>query len=315
MPESPPSPMLARLSHDHEFSDDYVYERKYDGVRVIAVVSGGEVRLWSRNGKDRTETWPEIVEALEEQAPHDLILDGEIVTFEGDLTSFSKLQERMQIRDAEEARASDVEVVCYVFDLIEDDGQDFTDRTLVERKNRLKEVLDFDDPLRFCRHRSEDGEAFFEEACRKGWEGILVKERDSQYVHARSSAWLKYKCEGRQEFVIAGYTDPEGERIGFGALLVGYYDGDDLRYAGKVGTGYDDEFLEDFSSELEDAERETSPFVDEVDEDDVHFVTPRFVGEVGFTEWTDDGRLRHPRFIGLRDDKDPEEVVREGEAS
>ena len=150
------------------------------------------------------------------------------------------------------------------------------------------------------------------EACEKGWEGVIAKDATSEYVHSRSRSWLKFKCTASQELVIGGFTEPKSSREGFGALLVGYYDDDKLRYAGKVGTGYDDEFLQGFRRRLERAKRKTSPFSGEhPDADEITWVTPEFVGEFGFTEWTSAGKLRHPRFLGLRRDKDPRKVVRE----
>jgi ATP-dependent DNA ligase len=162
--------------------------------------------------------------------------------------------------------------------------------------------------------RDEEGEAFLQEACERGWEGLIAKKADSAYVHSRSSHWLKFKCVRQQEFVIGGFTEPHGERIGLGALLVGFYRDGDLIYAGKVGTGYDDETLQSLRSRMDRIERKTSPYdVGDVPTKEVHFVTPKLVCEVKFTEWTGDDRLRHPAFMGLRRDKDPEDVHKEAE--
>lgn len=161
-------------------------------------------------------------------------------------------------------------------------------------------------------HRNADGEAYHREACEKGWEGVIAKKATSTYRHSRSTEWLKFKCTKGQEFVIGGYTDPHGERHGFGALLVGYHDGDELVYAGKIGTGFDHETLERLGGLLRARERRTPPFDRGVPSDTgVHWVTPELVCEAEFTEWTDDGRLRHPRYLGLRRDKGAGEVVRE----
>ena len=178
------------------------------------------------------------------------------------------------------------------------------------RKELLRAAIDFDDPLRFARHRNRDGEAFYREACSKGREGLIAKDATSRYEHKRSRSWLKFKCTKSQELVIGGCTGPKSDRKGFGALLVGYYD--ELVYAGKVGTGYDDEFLCEFRSRLDRISRKTSPFPGEHPEDEaITWVTPKLVGEFGFTEWTRAGKLCHPRFLGLRRDKAARDVVRE----
>ena len=305
-------PMLATLTDDPFSDPDWIYERKLDGVRVLAFKDGDEVQLYSRNRKDQNVRYPELVEAIA-ALDGSFVVDGEVVAFEGDVTSFSKLQDRSQIQDAEEARQSDVDVFYYLFDILHLDGRDVTGVALRHRKHLLRQAFDYTDPLRFTTHRNEEGQAFLEEACDAGWEGLIAKDASSEYVHSRSRKWLKFKCVNRQELVIGGFTDPEGERIGFGALLVGYYDDDRLVYAGKVGTGYDDDTLRRLRDRMDGLERETQPFdePDEIAEKGAHWITPELVGEVGFTEWTDDGKLRHPRFIGLREDKAPEDVVRE----
>ncbi len=230
------TPMLAVLA-DEPFSDpDWLYERKLDGERSLAFRNGDELRLRSRNRKDQYTSYPEIAEALARQPAEDFVVDGEVVAFEGDVTSFSRLQKRMQLEDPEEARATGIAVYYYAFDILHLDGRDTSKLPLRHRKTLLKEALDFEDPVRFLTHRNEEGEAFLEEACRKGWEGVIAKKADGPYRHSRSRDWLKLKCVSQQEFVIGGWTDPEGERIGFGALLIGYYDDGDLIYAGKVGT-------------------------------------------------------------------------------
>ena len=306
------SPMLATLT-DKRFSDpDWIYERKLDGERLLLFRDNDKVRLLTRNRKQANDTYPELVEACLKQDCTDFVVDGETVAFKDDISSFSRLQQRMKITDPEAARASDVAIHFYVFDLLHVDGYDLDALPLRTRKKLLRRLFRFDAPLHFTPHRNEDGEAFFEQACNKGWEGIIAKRADSRYRHSRSRDWLKFKCDRGQELVIAGFTQPEGERKGFGALLVGYYDDDgDLRYAGKVGTGYDDEFLVDFHARLEKHAVDECPFVDITGGKDVTWVEPHFVGEFGFTEWTDDGKLRHPRFVGLRRDKNPRDVKRE----
>lgn len=300
--------MLATLTDDRFDDPDWIYERKLDGVRVLAYL-GDEVALLSRNEESMNAAYPELVEALKGQV--DAVVDGEIVAFEGDVTSFAKLQARIHVNDPEEARQTGVEVFLYLFDILWLDGEELIEEKLRERKSRLREAFDFEDPIRFVPHRNEEGVEYWKSACERGWEGVIAKDAGASYVQSRSKKWLKFKCVNRQELVIVGFTEPEGERIGFGALLVGYYDGDDLCYAGKVGTGFDDEFLESMRERFDEIEVAESPLAEAVDDDDVHFVEPRLVAEIGFTEWTDAGKLRHPRFIGLREDKDSEDVVRE----
>ena len=309
------APMLATLTDDRFSDPGWLYERKLDGERALAFRDGDRVRLLTRNRKELGQTYPEIAEALGKATPEDFVADGEIVAFEGGVTSFSRLQARMQIKDAEAARESDVRVFYYLFDLLHLDGQDLTALPLRARKTVLKRAFDFADPIRFTPHRVEDGEAFFREACDKGWEGVIAKRAGAPYVHSRSRDWLKFKCAAGQELVIGGFTEPEGSRKGFGALLVGYYEDGALRYAGKVGTGFDDAFLESFRERLDGLSRKTPPFEDPPSGDDVTWVSPELVAEIGFTEWTSHGKLRHPRFLGLRDDKDPRDVTRERPAA
>jgi DNA ligase D-like protein (predicted ligase) len=308
-------PMLATLTHEPFSDGDWIYERKLDGLRLLVFRRAGNVRLRTRNRKERSDMWPHVSEALAAADGVDLVADGEMVTFEGNVTSFSRLQARMQIRDAQEARemARRVRAYLYLFDLLHLDGHDLTELPLRTRKKLLRGAVAWRDPIRFTPHRNEAGVAYLREACAKGWEGLIAKRADAAYVHGRSRSWLKLKCVQRQEFVVGGWTDPKGERVGLGALLVGYHEGGELRYAGKVGTGYDDETLRRLSARLEALEREHPAFADadELPGNGVHWAEPELVCEVGFTEWTDDDKLRHPRYLGLRDDKPPEDVVRE----
>jgi bifunctional non-homologous end joining protein LigD len=303
-------PMLATLTRDVFSDPDWIFERKLDGVRCLAFKSGSTVRLLSRNRKRMNDTWPELEQALERQSGS-FVVDGEIVAFDGDRTSFSRLQARIGIRDADEARSVGVPVVLYLFDILHLSGQDTTDLPLRARKGLLKRALDWKDPLRYTPHRNERGQRLLAEACRKGWEGLIGKHADQPYSHGRSRQWLKLKCGHRQEFVIVGYTDPQGSRTGFGALLLGYHEDEQLRYAGKVGTGFDDDQLRELGRRLSRHEVEEPPVSVERRPEGAHWVRPRLVAEVGFTEWTRAGRLRHPRYLGLRTDKKPEEVVRE----
>lgn len=304
-------PMLATLTDEHFSDPDWIYERKLDGERVVAYLADGQVRLLSRNGKQLGDSYPELEDALADLAVDEVILDGEIVAFDGDRTSFSRLQPRMQVTDRDEARSSDIRVFFYLFDLLHLQGHSTRQLPLRRRKSLLHGAITFEDPLRWVPHRNEDGEQLLEEACAKGWEGLIAKRADAPYHHGRSRDWLKFKCVAQQEFVIGGFTEPQGERDHLGALLVGHHDDQGLRYAGKVGTGYDQRTLEQLSNLLGQRERDTSPFADDVAGDDLHWVTPDLVAQIGFTEWTDDGRLRHPRYLGLRDDKDAQQVVRE----
>jgi bifunctional non-homologous end joining protein LigD len=306
-------PMLATLVHDPFSDPDWIFERKLDGVRLLAYRHCGEVRLMTRNRKRRDAAYPEIVAALTTMGGPDVVVDGEVVAFEEKVTSFARLQGRMKIEDPDVARDSAIAVYYYVFDIPWIDGRDARGVPLRERKALLRETLVWEDPIRFTAHRNERGEALFRQACARGWEGLIAKRAASPYVHGRSRDWLKLKCVNRQEFVVGGWTDPAGKRVGFGALLLGYRDGEALRYAGKVGTGFDEETLADLGSRLAAIERKTPPFAAErgLPSKGVHWTRPSLVAEVGFTEWTKGGKLRHPRFVGLRTDKDPADVVRE----
>lgn len=310
-------PMKAVLTDERFSHEDWIFERKLDGIRLLMFRDGDTVRLLTRNRKRRNDTFPEVVDALLDQAADDIVLDCEIVAFDGDVTSFSRLQGRSQLHDPRRARASGITIHAYVFDVLHLDGRDLRGVPLRDRKRVLRAALEWDDPLRFTPHRTTDGEDFWREACERGWEGLIAKRASSRYRSSRSRDWLKLKCVAEQEFVVGGFTDPKGGRVGFGALLVGYWQGagDDrtLRYAGSVGTGYDDATLRRLRGLLDSRERDTAPFggEDVPDADDVHWVTPDLVAQVGFSEWTHLDRLRHPRFLGLRDDKDAAEVVRE----
>lgn len=310
------SPMLATLTRDLFSNDDWIYERKLDGQRLLAFRSGSNVRLLSRNRKLNTGRYPDVAEALATMPSEDFIVDGEVVAFDGNVSSFSKLQPRMQINDAHKARADGVSVYFYLFDVLHLDGFDVTALPLRNRKTLLRKNFRFGDPIRFSAHRNADGLRFLDEACRNGWEGLIAKRADAPYTHGRSADWLKFKCSNEQEFVIGGFSDPQGARVGFGALLIGYFENGSLRYAGKVGTGYDDATLMRLRKMLSSLERKTAPFADsKLPKKGIHWVTPKLVAVVGFTEWTSDGKLRHPRYLGLRDDKAPKEVVREGAAA
>lgn len=297
-------PMKAVL-WDESFSDpDWIFERKLDGVRCLAHRDGDGVRLVSRTDRSMNGDYPELVEALEAEPCEDFVIDGEVVAFgEGGITSFSRLQRRHRER---------VAVFYYVFDLLRLGGEDVRDLPLRQRKAKLRRTLPFKGHVRFSPHRNEHGEELFRDACRKGLEGLMAKRADSPYRATRSSDWRKLKCHAEQELVIGGYTAPQGSRTDFGALLVGYFEDGRLRYAGKVGTGFDQATLNELGKRLRKLERADSPFVEvHPIPRGTHWVEPELVGQIAFTEWTRDGRLRHPRFLGLRTDKPARDVVRE----
>jgi bifunctional non-homologous end joining protein LigD len=290
---------------DERFSDpDWIYERKLDGIRCVAIRSGKQLRMLSRNDLSLNARYPELAEALAAEPCQRFAIDGEVVAFAGTQTSFARLAQRHQRH---------VQVFLYVFDLLWLDGHDLRELPLLARKRLLREALAFEGNVRLTRYRREHGEAHFEEACRKGWEGLIAKRADSPYSAKRSRDWLKFKCERGQELVIGGYTRPYGSRIELGALVLGYYADGELRYAGKVGTGFDQATLRELGTKLRRIRRETSPFAAEesIRERGVTWVEPKLVAEIGFSEWTRHGRLRHPRFLGLRLDKSPGDVVRE----
>jgi bifunctional non-homologous end joining protein LigD len=304
------APMKAVL-HDRPFSDpSWVFERKLDGERCGALRRSGEVRLLSRAGQRLDQSYPELVDALSIDGP-DLFLDGEIVAFDHGQTSFSRLQQRMGIHDAERARNSPVAVYYYVFDLLEFDGRDVRSLPLLERKALLRRAVEFRGHLRYTSYRRNHGETAFRYACRHGWEGVIAKRADGPYRATRSRDWLKLKCAHGQELVIGGWTAPRGSRQHLGALLVGYYEGDQLRYAGKVGTGFDQRALELLAGQLSRLSQDGCPFDTGGPPRDAHWVKPELVAEIGFAEWTRTGKLRQPRYQGLRDDKPAREVVRE----
>jgi DNA ligase D-like protein (predicted ligase) len=301
------TPMLATPT-DHRFSaENWLFERKLDGVRVLSIRDGHRPQLWTRARRRIDDRFPDVVAALGELGGSRFVADGEIVAFAGHATSYPRLQSRL-LRISE---VSDVDVYYYLFDLLALDGTELTGRPLRQRKTLLRNAFRFDDPLRYSEHRERHGEALFRHACAQGWEGLIAKRADSAYHAGPSGDWLKFRCVRDQEFVVGGFTDPQGSRIGFGALLIGYHDGDRLRYAGKVGTGYDRAMLRALRARLNGIAQAENPFADEVTEPAVHWVRPEMVIQVGFAEWTRVGRLRHPRFAGLRIDKPATDVVRE----
>jgi bifunctional non-homologous end joining protein LigD len=305
-------PELATLTQDRFSDPGWIFERKLDGERCLAFTSGRQVRLMTRNHKEDTSTYPEITEALAAQAGS-FIIDGEIVAFDGGQTRFARLQQRLGVRHPGSDLRAAVPVCYYIFDVLWAGDRDMRPQPLRQRKQILRGLLTFAGSLRFTEHIDTDGEAYFRQACASGWEGVIAKRADAPYRAGRTKDWLKFKCETGQEFVIGGFTDPRGARTGFGALLLGYYDpGHDLVYAGKVGTGFTQQTLDSLHATLAGLEQDRPPFDrGHLPRSGVHWVQPRLVAEVGFSEWTTDGELRHPRFQGLRDDKDPADVIRE----
>jgi bifunctional non-homologous end joining protein LigD len=306
------APTLATLT-ERRFSDPrWIFERKFDGMRCLAFRDGDRVQLLSRNRQPLNGTYPELVDALAAQHTTRFVVDGEVVAFEGRRTSFARLQGRLGITNPEVARASRIRIFYYVFDLLHLDGKSTIDLPLVWRKRLLRNAIQFSGPLRYTSHRVEDGIAAYRAACERGDEGVIAKLADSTYESRRSTNWLKFKCVRDQEFVVGGYTGPKGSRVGLGALLLGYYDGRDLVYAGKVGTGFDEATLRSLHERLSVIEQDAPPFTRGlVHEKGARWTRPELVAQIGFTEWTRDGKLRHPRYQGLRTDKDPHDVVRE----
>jgi DNA ligase D-like protein (predicted ligase) len=304
--------MLATLTDRRDFGDDWLLERKFDGERCVARKNAGEVRLESRSAKDLTGTYPEVRAAVAGQRNPDLLLDGEVVAYDGEQTSFSRLQQRLGVTNPSAERVAAYPVVFCVFDLLEADGVDLREKPLLERRARLSRAIRPTAALQLSEAWRDHSQRRFAQACEAGWEGLIAKRAQAPYVSGRSRDWLKLKCVWEQEFVIGGYTDPAGSRTDFGALLVGYYEDGTLRYAGKVGTGYTAATLGDLGSGMRELEAPESPFVDARPVPrGTHWIRPELVAQIGFAEWTTDGRLRQARFLGLREDKRPTEVLRE----
>jgi bifunctional non-homologous end joining protein LigD len=305
-------PMRATLTDDRFSSMDWLFEPKLDGERCLTFRNGKEIRLSSANRQPLNIPYPEIVAAVRAQKAGQFVLDGEVVAFTGSRTDFALLQQRMHINDPKLARSSPVKIFYYVFDLLFLNGKDLRASPLLERKALLQKNIKFIQPMVYMTHLSGNGEEYYAQACRQGWEGLIAKHENSRYAAGRSREWLKFKCVLEQEFVIGGYSDPEGARPGFGALLLGYYENKKLRYAGKVGTGYSQDTLDRLTRQLSQLQVPRAPFADaDISPRGVHWVRPKLVAQIGFAEWTPEGKLRQGRFMGLRRDKAPEKVVRE----
>jgi len=276
-------PMAATLTQERFTGPEWIFERKLDGIRLLAFKSGTEVRLYSRNR--RPQNLPRIANAIASLPVSELILDGEVTWGRGQVT-------------------------YHVFDIMWRGGNDVTGEPLEVRRQMLME-LPLESPL--CRVASLEHEKPWDYACSEGWEGVIAKRGGSPYEHRRSKHWLKMKCESAQEFVVGGFTDPQGARVGLGALLVGYYEKDEFVFAGKVGTGFNTTLLLELRSRLDLLEIPKPPFVKSVGLPRIraHWVRPEIVVQVSFIEWTAHGKLRHSRLLGVRTDKSPREVVRE----
>jgi DNA ligase D-like protein (predicted ligase) len=289
-------PMKAVLTAERPSGEGWVFERKLDGIRCLAVKTGGVTRLYSRNELPLDERFPQIKAALDADPADDFVVDGEAVTFVGGRDRFG---------------AAGGTLYFYAFDVLVAAGRDVRELPLLERRGVLEATLRWEDPVRVTEQVTGDGAALLAEACSEGWEGLIAKRVEATYTSARSKDWLKLKCTREQELVIGGYTAPRGSRTDLGALLVGHFEGDRLRYAGKVGTGFTRDTLRELAGRLAPLVRPDSPFDDAGLPRAATWVEPELVAQIAFMEWTRDGRLRHPSFLGLRDDKAAREVVRE----
>jgi len=314
-------PMLARVGSDVPHDDGWTFEPKYDGIRVLAYATVGQVRLVTRNGLDKSTQFPEIAEAvgqLAERAQRPLVLDGEIVALvHGKPGRFQGLQSRVHVQRAKdiERLATHAPAALMAFDLLLDGDDVLVGEPWTERRKRLELRLRnrTGEHLRLGDTAPGGAREMLRRARASGWEGVMAKRTDAPYaLGERSNAWLKLKLEREQEFVVGGYTEPRKSREYLGALLVGYYEGNRLIYAGHVGGGFDRRSLHDVYAQLVKLARKSSPFSDPPKPNEpVHWVRPNLVVEVKFNEWTDDGLLRQPVFLGTRDDKDARAVIRE----
>jgi len=302
-------PQLATLVKTPPSGDEWIHEIKFDGYRIGCHRKGDRVTLTSRNGKDWTAAFPDVVEAVRALDVQEVMLDGEVAAVLPDgRTSFQAMQQRGGTRAT---------LVYFVFDLLRVDDETLTREPLHGRKARLKQLVGRGQKgrLRYSEHVDGSGDEILAHACTLGLEGIISKRRDLPHMPGRNDAWRKIKCSRRQEFVIGGFTDPQGSRAGIGALLLGYYTPDrQLAFAGRVGTGFSHKLALELREQLDRIAQSTpafSPAPAGPLARTAHWVKPQLVCEVAFTEWTDEGQLRHPSFQGLRRDKKPAEVIRE----
>jgi bifunctional non-homologous end joining protein LigD len=294
--------MLATLVDKPFHLSGWIYEEKYDGIRILAYKQGAHISLITRNDIVRTERYPEVAAAVSKLKPRTLLMDGEVVVFDRhNVSHFQLLQQ------------GNGPVKYAVFDCLYLNGKDLRSARLRERRENLTELLRGGGTatIVLSEELAANGLKAFEVAKRRKLEGLVAKNLESKYVEKRSREWLKVKVNRESEFVIGGYTKPGGSREYLGALLLGVYEENKLRYAGKVGTGFDTETLRTLSEKLKKLRQEKSPFADEVREKGATFVRPKLVAQIAYTEWTKDGKLRHPTFLGLRDDKAPQEVRKE----
>ncbi|MFU8815378.1 MAG: DNA ligase D [Pseudomonadales bacterium] len=306
-PPQHPHPQLATLAQAAPAGSEWIHEIKFDGYRILARLDRGGVTLISRNGKDWTGRFPELAVLLGNLPAGSAVLDGEVVALAANgASSFRLLQEAL-------SAGRTAALIYQVFDLLHLDGHDLSTTPQLERKRALANLLERAGfvgaaKVRYTEHLKGKGEQFYRHACRLGLEGIICKRAGARYQPGRNKHWLKVKCTRHEELVVGGYTEPGGARSGFGALLLGFFDGDRLVYAGKVGTGFSDRQLQRLHARLRDLEVPDSPFAVPPASRGVHWVEPALVAEVEFTEWTRERLLRHPTFRGLREDKDPREV-------
>jgi bifunctional non-homologous end joining protein LigD len=291
--------MLATLVDAPFTRPNWIFEEKYDGVRMLAYKEGTRVTLISRNAIDRTARYPGITAAIQKLKPKTLCIDGEVIVFDSkDISRFQLLQQgkgRPQYA---------------VFDCLYTDEGDLRKKALSLRRAALERIVKPSARLRLSTILSDDGLKAFQIASKRGFEGVVCKNLASTYEERRSKEWLKVKVHQEDEFVIGGFTQPTGSRQYFGALLLGVYSNNKLLYAGKVGTGFDTEMLASLHRKFQPLVRSKSPFASVVREPDVTFLAPKLIAQLSFTEWTKDGKLRHPVYLGLRDDKKPTEVTR-----
>lgn len=291
-------PMLATLVREPFHLPGWVYEEKYDGYRILAYKEGKRVTLLSRNNNERTETYSQVSEAVGRLTNTTLLLDGEVVAFDKkNISRFEILQ-----GDTQQGKYA-------VFDCLYVDGQDLRREPLTERRRMLESVVRESRHLMVGRRLAENGLEAFQIAKKKGYEGVVAKEASAPYVEARSRYWLKVKVHQEDEFIIVGYTPPNGARKYIGALLLAGYHKGKLQYVGKVGTGFSQERLKELYQIFKKLKRATPAVVNPLRERDVTYLEPKLVAQIAYQEWTDDLKLRQPVFLGLRDDKRPEEVT------
>lgn len=288
--------MLATLVDRPFHEAGWVYEEKYDGYRILAYKEGDRVTLLSRNAKDRTRSFADVAADVARLAPRTLLLDGEAVAFDARLVSRFQLLQK-----------GDDPVVLAAFDCLYLDGEDLRARPLTERRAALERAIDGAERIFAARRLAHNGLAALRTARKKGFEGLVAKDARAPYVSGRSRRWLKVKVKQEDEFVIGGYTEPAGARSRFGALLVGGWRDGELLFTGKVGTGFSEDTLETLWRRFRPLVRATSPFADPPRARGLTWVAPKLVAQVSYTEWTEDRRLRHPVFLGLRDDKEAAE--------